>query len=97
MITHEQYGVDSLAQVQVVFPGVPGPPPNSAYGRSQVLVRNTSESTTVYIGEFNVSPATGMPLLPGEIFNLSPFGPNDELWAITAAGSVDIRVLRVDF
>lgn len=62
--------------------------------RRSVAVRNTSTTTTLYLGETNgVTIANGFPIEPGEVFQ-ADITSNVQLWGI-AGSVVDVRVIEL--
>ena len=57
---------------------------------SAFIVINISENT-VYLGNKDVTPASGFPLLPGDAFSTN-IGPATILHGISAVGSNEVRV-----
>lgn len=64
------------------------------------LLKNTHTTSTVYIGDENVTTGIGFPIDPETIFSLSEIAHEslrgrkaDRLWAIVASGTADVRVL----
>ena len=62
----------------------------NSFKRSSIIIYNNSGSTTIYVGGDNsVTTVTGMPVPAGGSLTLNT---SDEVWAITAAGTADIRI-----
>jgi hypothetical protein len=56
---------------------------------------NNNGSATVYIGDSDVTTATGFPLAAGASISFNLDGPSDALYGIVASGTVEVRVLEV--
>lgn len=53
-----------------------------------------AESTAVFLGNENVTAATGLHLHSAETIQMT-LGPDDELWAIAGAGTPTVHVIRI--
>jgi len=62
---------------------------------SHLVMRNNSDTVTVYLGSSGVTAATGVPLYPHEAFTQDATTNAPNLWyAITASGSAELRWAR---
>lgn len=50
---------------------------------------------SVYVGGSNVSVANGFPLIEGAAMSLGEMGADDAVYAISASGTVDVRVVEL--
>jgi hypothetical protein len=57
------------------------------------LIRNTSTTTSVYLGQSGVTSTTGFELKAGESLALEMFR-GSTLYAITASGTAEVHVMR---
>lgn len=56
-------------------------------------VSNNDTTATVYIGGFTVTSVSGLPLPAGSVVTIDLANVVDELYAVAASGTVDVRVL----
>ena len=63
---------------------------------SLVFVHNAehASSTIVYLGNADVTNANGMHLHSDDTLNFT-IGPGDELWAVSAAGTPVLQIMRI--
>ncbi len=64
--------------------------------RRSLTIYNNSASTTIYVGGANVTSATGIPVPAGTYGPSLDAGPRNIVYAVTAGGSADIRVLEMN-
>lgn len=60
--------------------------------QSSVAVYNNAAATIIEVGGPDVTYGTGVPILAGTSASFD-LGPDDDLYAIAASGTVDTRVL----
>src|SRR6266702_2512420 len=64
--------------------------------RRSMMIHNNSSTTIIYVGGSNVTAATGIPVSPGTYGPSLDAGPRNIVYAVTSAGSADVRVLEMN-
>jgi hypothetical protein len=60
-----------------------------------VIVKNTHASAAIDLGGSGVTTGTGYSLAAGESITIGPLGGGDDLYGITASGTVVVSILAV--
>tara|TARA_R110000822_G_scaffold10078_10_gene38489 strand:- start:1374 stop:1649 length:276 start_codon:yes stop_codon:yes gene_type:complete len=86
-IHSNQFAVGTAAIVQIVAPDVE---PQKVW----IHESDHSASTILYLGNAQVTTATGLHLHPEQTLEMD-IPPNDGVWAISGAGTPTVHVMRV--
>lgn len=64
--------------------------------RRSMTIFNNSSAVIIYVGGSNVTSANGIPVFPGSYGPSLDAGPRNIVYAVTASGSADVRVLELN-
>lgn len=68
--------------------------PNEGPGPVGSFAVTNTGAGTIYLGGPNVTTSNGVPLSAGQTFS-ADLAPNDALYAITASGTQDCRIMQL--
>lgn len=60
------------------------------------MFTNMDGSTTVYVGDANVSASSGTPILAGQSLAIDLSNEDGDVYGFVASGTVDVRVLATN-